>query len=518
MGLIWSPPIEKTPQEERILQRCKKAKLFVFLREYRHLLFDDAFQAELAGMYRAREAGRDPVPPALLALVTLLQAAMGVSDEDAVDCAAMDRRWQMLLGSLGSDDAPFSQGTLFNFRERLIAADLDQRLLERTVELAKATRGFSYKALRAAFDASPLFGAGRVEDTFNLIGHAARELLKSAAQRLKISLEEAVKRAGIPLLTGSSLKSALDINWDDPVEKRHALERLLAQVRSLASFVERELKEELDKPPLSTRFATLKQILAQDLEPDPEGGGSRIKQGVARERRISVRDADMRHGRKSKSSRVDGYKRHLVVDVESTVILGALVTPANRPEAEALGRLLVDAAQHSDELTDAYIDRGYLAAPEVQVVRRQGTAVHCKAFPLRNAGRYTKADFQLDLDAKRITCPAEQTVPFEFGTTVHFPTSACRTCPRRTECTTAADRGRSVSIHPQESFLVELRVAQKTGDGRKELRKRTVVEHSLAAIARSQGKKARFIGERKNLFDLRRHAAVANLFVAARAA
>jgi DDE family transposase/transposase-like protein DUF772 len=518
MGLVWSPPIVKSPREERILARCKKAKLFVFLREHRHELFNDEFQAELAGMYRAREAGRDPVPPALLALVTLLQAAMGLSDEDAVECAAMDLRWQMLLDNLGSEDAPFSQGTLFNFRERLIAAELDQRLLDRTVELAKTTRGFSYKSLRAAFDASPLFGAGRVEDTFNLIGHAARELLKTVAQRLDITVDEAVKRAGIPLLTGSSLKAALDIDWDDRTQKKAALERLLTQVRSLAAFVESELKEELDKPPLSTRFATLKQILAQDLEPDPEGGGSRIKQGVAKERRISIRDADMRHGRKSKTSRVDGYKRHLVVDVESTVILGAAITPANRPESEALGRLLGDAATHCELLSDAYIDRGYLAAPEVTVVREQGTAVHCKAFPLRNAGRYTKADFKLDLENNRITCPAGETVPFELGTTVHFPVSACRQCPLRADCTTAAERGRSVSIHPHESFLVELRAAQKTSSGRNELRKRTVVEHSLAAIGRSQGKKARFVGERKNLFDLRRHAAVANLFVAARAA
>lgn len=510
--------MEKTSSEERILRQCKKAKLFVFLREHRHRLFDDAFQAELAGMYRAGGAGKEPVPPALLALVTLLQAAMGVSDEDAVGFAAMDRRWQMLLDCLGEEEAPFSQGTLFNFRERLIRADLDRRLLERTIDLAKETRGFSFKSLRAAFDASPLFGAGRVEDTFNLIGHAARDLVTSVAQKLGISVEETVRRAGIPLLTGTSLKAALDIDWDDPAQKKQALERLLAQVRSLTAFVERELHSEIDKPPLAGRFAALKQILGQDLEPDPEGGGSRIKRGVARERRISVSDPDMRHGRKSKSSRVDGYKRHVVVDVESTVILGAAITPANRPEAEALGQLLGDAVQHADELTDAYFDRGYLAAPEVQTVRAAGTEVHCKSFPLRNHGRFTKADFDLDLENQRITCPEGLTAPFEFGTTVHFPASACRACPRRAECTTAAERGRSVSIHPHESFLAELRAVQKTPEGRNELRTRTVVEHSLAALGRTQGRKARFIGERKNLFDLRRHAAVVNLFVAARAA
>jgi hypothetical protein len=60
---------------------------------------------------------------------------------------------------------------LQEFRERLIAADLDRRVLERTVELATRTKAFDPrklpKTLRVAIDSSPLEGAGRVEDTYN---------------------------------------------------------------------------------------------------------------------------------------------------------------------------------------------------------------------------------------------------------------------------------------------------------------------------------------------------------------
>jgi hypothetical protein len=52
------------------------------------------------------------------------------------------------------------------FRKRLIEKTLDRRLVERTVELAAATGEFGARALRAALDSSPLWGAGRVEDTF----------------------------------------------------------------------------------------------------------------------------------------------------------------------------------------------------------------------------------------------------------------------------------------------------------------------------------------------------------------
>jgi membrane-associated phospholipid phosphatase len=84
----------------------------------------------------------------MLAMVTLLQAALGISDEEAIEYAAFERRWQMLLDGLGEEDAPFSQGCLFNVRQRLVAHDLDRRLLERTVELARRTKAFGVDVQR----------------------------------------------------------------------------------------------------------------------------------------------------------------------------------------------------------------------------------------------------------------------------------------------------------------------------------------------------------------------------------
>jgi hypothetical protein len=518
MALIWKPRVEVSKEEERILRKCKKSKLFVFLRMHRHELFDEPFQRELAAAYPERARGKEPVPPALLAMVTLLQAALGISDEEAVEYAAFERRWQMLLDCLGAEDAPFSQGSLFNFRQRLISGDLDRRLLERTVELARRTKAFGARALRAAFDASPLFGAGRVEDTFNLIGHAARDLLGSVAQRLGVDLAEAAHRAGIPLLTGTSLKAALDIDWDDAQAKKTALKRLLAQVESLEAFIKRELSAEMEQPPISEQLSTLRQVAEQDMEPDPDGGGVRIKQGVAKERRISVRDGQMRHGRKSKASRVDGYKRHIALDLDEKLILAVAVTPANRPEAEATEDLLTDVRRPGHTVEALHIDRGYLAAPVVASEREKGTRVLCKPFPLRNAGRFTKADFILDMGEQSITGPEGQKVPLRLGRVAHFPEAACEDCRSRSKCTAAKTAGRSLSIHPAEPLLLELRQRRAEPDGRAALRERVYVEHGLAAISRSQGRRARYLGVRKNLFDLRRHAAVANLHTAARAA
>jgi hypothetical protein len=522
MSLRWKPPVRLSAEEQKVVARCKAKKLFVFLRMHRRDLFDDPFQDELAAMYGEQPpGGSEAVPPALLAMVTILQAAFGTSDADAVEEAAMNLRWQLVLGCLGADDAPFSQGTLQKFRQRLIAYDMDKRLLDRTVELARRLGGFGHRNLRAAFDASPLFGAGRVEDTFNLIGHAAREVVRTAARRLGRSVEEIAARAGIPVLNASSIKAGLDTDWDSPAARGEALTKLVSQVESLARWLTTELEEATREPPLKEQLETMARLVAQDTEPDPEGGGQkhRVRDGVAKERQISIRDPAMRHGRKSKASRVDGYKRHIAVDLDVPLILGVAVTPANRPEAEGLPAMLDDIREQRRHLVEALIDRGYLGAPEIEAERANGVVVRCKPFPLRNGSRYTKADFHIDLETQTATCPQQVTVPIALGRTAHFPAERCDACPVRGACTSAQPgSGRSLTIHPHEPMHLELRQVARTREGRLALRERTPVEHRLAHLGQSQGRRARYIGQRNNLFDVRRHAAVANLHTARRLA
>jgi hypothetical protein len=153
----WNPPREIAPREAKLLSRLTRVrKLFRFLREYRHVVFDDAFQEELAAMYRDTGAGKPPLPPAFLAMAILVQAYQGVSDAEAVELSVVDLRWQLVLDRLGGEEPAFSQGALFEFRERLMAHDLDRRLLERTAEVARETKGFDPKklpqSLRVAVD------------------------------------------------------------------------------------------------------------------------------------------------------------------------------------------------------------------------------------------------------------------------------------------------------------------------------------------------------------------------------
>src|SRR5678815_1916780 len=126
----WQPRDELSRQEQALMKRLDRVrKLLGFLRVHRRQLFDDAFQDELATMYRPTGAGKSPVPPALMAMATLVQAYLGVSDAEMVELTVVDLRVQMALDRLGADTPAFSQGALVDFRDRLIRADLDLSLI-----------------------------------------------------------------------------------------------------------------------------------------------------------------------------------------------------------------------------------------------------------------------------------------------------------------------------------------------------------------------------------------------------
>jgi len=513
----WRPSMGLTKLEQALLKRLeKKRKLFGFLRRHRHEIFDDEFQAELEAMYRDTGAGKDPVAPAMMAMALLLQGYLGLSDWDAVETSFTDLRWQMVLGCLGATKPPFSQGALQGFRERLIAHDMDRRLLERTVELAKRTREFDWKklpkTLRVAIDSAPLEGAGRVEDTINLLAHAARKVVDCAADLLGWPAERVCREARAPLLLAPSIKASLDRDWSDPVQKAAAVKSLVVDLENLQDWIHANLAQELKKPPLGDEIATLKQLMDQDLEPDPGGGGKKIREGVSVDRRVSVEDPEMRHGRKSKTKRFNGYKRHLAVDLDSGLILSGAITPANRPEEEAAPDLARDIAKQGLEIGMLHIDRGYVKAAVVEEILGRGGEVVCRPWSARNKGTFSKGAFKINLRDLSITCPAGEVERIEFGSVTEFDPEACDHCRLRAQCTVVPlGTGRSVNIAEDERLQQRLRKYLASPGGRARLRERVGVEHQLAHLVRRQGRRARYRGLRKNLFDLRRASAIQNL-------
>jgi hypothetical protein len=510
----WHPPVELSAKEQQVVSRIRKAKLFIFLRQIRHQLFDQQFQTELATLFKDSSVGKCPVSPAQLALALILQAYTGVSDDEVIEALEMDRRWQLVLNCLDGEQAPFSKATLVRFRAVLIAKGGDRKLVERTVEIAKDKGNFSATKLRAALDSSPLWGAARVEDTYNLLGHALRKALVVIARSSQRNLASVSAEAGAEWVAASSLKAALDLDWNNPVAKAQALSTILTALDEVESWLQEN--SHLDAATSTQAQETLaigRQVQAQDVE-EASDGSPKLRRGVAKNRRISIEDGQMRHGRKSRQQRFDGYKRHVLTDLELGVVRAVGITAANEPEASVTDDIAADLKSQNVQLKELHIDRAYLNSTMVKQ-RSQDLTIVCKAWPVRNGKHFTKDAFTLNWEQGLIYCPNQVAVPFETGKVAHFPAAVCAQCPLQQQCT-SSQSGRSVSIHAEEPLLQELRQRQLTAMGRAKLRQRVAVEHTLARVGQWQGDRARYIGVRKNLFDLRRMAVVHNLHVIAR--
>lgn len=497
-------------REKAVAERLRRSsKFYVFLWSIREELFDNAFQDTLIAAYEPR--GQEPCPPALLAMVMLLQRFDGLSDADAVDEAENDQRWKLVLGTLDQKRAPFGQGSLVRFRTKAVEHDLDRKLVGRTVELAKRTGKYSWKHLKVALDSSPLEGAGRVEDTWNLIGRAMAKVVGAVAKATGKDESAVIEGAKLSVLNGPSIKAALDIDWADDEQRHDALQRLVDEAERLEAWVVRRMKGDADKPPVSDALTLLRRVVGQDLEPDPEGGGQRIREGVAEDRVISIGDPEMRHGRKSRSKTINGFKRHIVT--ANRIILGTAVEPANRREHEPVPRL-IESARRQGKIVSAHFDRGYLPSPELAEMWRNGVAIHSRAWGSTTPGIFDKSHFKISMRAKTVTCPAGKTTHITASGFAGFEQSDCSRCHLRSQCTRAERR--SIHIHENEQLLVELRRAQATRTGRLAYRQRTAIEHRLARLDAVQGSKARYKGARKNELDVNRAAAVVNLMEVAR--
>jgi hypothetical protein len=511
----WCYPTELSKQEERICARLKRnGKLFVFLRQNRHLIFSEEVHQKLLSMYSDYPRGKPIVCPMLLAMVSLLQAYEQESDASAVLESMFDQRWQMVLGCLGTEHPIFSQGVLCDFRHRLIKYNMDVMLLERTVEVAKEVGGFCYKQLRIALDSAPLEGAGRVEDTFNLIGHALELLVDCAAQIKQTNESEIIKEAGIRFIGKYSIKAALDIDWSDIQEKNKAINILLQDVAAIRHWLSKQPVSLTENQYLKETLSLLETVLSQNIEPDPDGG-SKIIDGVAPDRRISITDSDMRHGRKSSSRTINGFKQHIAIDLDHKLILATTVRPANEPEHEA-SKWLKPKVEKYGTVVSKSIDRGYLAADWTSELFAQGKKVIAKPWNPATQGKYGKKDFVIDLQKSIVTCPAGQTQritgnPGSFR--AKYSSKVCSICPIKNKCSDSKT-GRTIAIHDQEAMLQTLKYYVETPEGRKEARERVKVEHALASICNRKGTRARYAGLRLNEYDLNRTAMVTNLHIA----
>ena len=470
------------------------------------LFKDDDF-----AMFYHSDRGRPSVPPSLLALMTILKEHDQVSDEETVARSAYDLRWAAVLG-LPAGRQVCAKSTFQLFRAHLIIHEAVRQIFVKSIEEAKKS-GLLKGTLRAATDTKPILGRGAVLDTYNLLGEAIISLARQLAKEKSQSLDDYLHEVGMDLYAGLSLKGSADIDWSDEQARQSLLNRIVRDARTLL------VRANGGSDEVRKAAELLSQILMQDVEDKTDGRdappSARIKRGTTPGRVLSVTDPEQRHGHKSSSNRFNGSKASVVTDVDSQIIVGAVVLPGDAPDNQgALNQIKMAEANSGMTVSETFADCAYGDGGTRKEFEDAGRVLVAKVPKAPHTdGIFPKSRFLIDLENYTVTCPAGNTSSKYFmrGAVKVFSFAGfCSSCPLKAQCTKSAS-SRRLQVHPQERLLQQARAYQKTEDGRKRLRDRITVEHTLARLSHLGIGQARYIGLVKTRYQLLMACTVANL-------
>jgi hypothetical protein len=466
----------------------RPGSVFALLAEHRGEVFPAGLFADL---FPSR-TGRPSLPVDVAASVLVLQTLHDLSDRDTVEAVRCDLRWKVACG-LPLDYEGFHPSTLTYWRGRLARSQRPNRIFD-AVKSVMAETGVLRGKNRRAVDSVVLDDAVATQDTVTQLVAAIRRVRREVPGAVAIIAAGChahdYTRAGKP-----------DIAWDDK-DARDALVSALVgdALRVVAAFEEAAL---VDKP--AQAVALLALVAGQDVEPaegsDGTDGRWRIARKVAPDRVISVVDPQARHVHKTVHHRQDGYKGHVAVEPDTGLFTGGKLTQASgEANHEAVIGCELIAAEPGE--LEVLGDSAYGTGDARATLTDAGHTPVIKTMPLRPAvtGGFTLDEFTVDEAAGTVTCPNAVTRQMTPKRTVTFGV-ACRHCPLRGRCTTAAG-GRSLAVHPRDALLRRARRDWTTDtDLRAVYRQhRPMVERSISWLIGPKGRcrKLRYRGVTAN--------------------
>jgi Transposase domain (DUF772)/Transposase DDE domain len=484
-----------------------EGSFYALLAEHGHRIVRDE---DFVDCYSSR-MGRPSIPPSLLAMVMLLQHRTGLSDEQAMEAVRWDLRWKIALG-LPVDHDGWHPTSLTYFRARLLLHGKEGLALENTLRVAEEL-GLLEGAVEQIIDSTPMLGAAATQDTVRLVRHGVKGLIEAVG-----AVDE---RAGRRLDDGLQFDYAdanekPDCRWREKAERERMLTRVARDAERALRAVERA-DGLLEDERVAGAHRLLRDLLGQDFDIDEEGI-PRLHRGTRPDRIVSTVDPEMRHGRKSQHQRFDGYKLSVTATNSAVPLITAVdVAPASEQDGpQAKG--LIDAQPEHRRPRRMLGDTAYGTGPvRAELAERAVEMLAPVPAGIATDGRLAKRDFNIDLGAGTVTCPARQSAPIRTEPSgrrrATFAKAACDACPLRDRCLPPTGRRRQILLAPEEELLIAARQALEDPDTAEHLRRsRPRIERLLGLLAhRYRARKSRYVGRAKARLQAAWAAALVNL-------
>jgi hypothetical protein len=511
-----SPQDKLFAADQIYLDYVGRGTLYGYLAQNRQHLFRDE---DFAALYCA-DNGRTSVAPSLAISILFLRAYEKVSFVEAVDRTKYDLRWKVALG-LEMEEVPMQKSTLQEFEAKLVLHEKGEALLKKSIAEARRAGYLQSRKIRVALDTTPILGKGAVKDTYNLLAEGIEQLAGRLAELEGETAAAWAERQGLSRYFGSSLKGAAAIDWDDKKQRAQLLTAIVQDARRLLGWAEQAQAAHPEQAEtIAGAAALLRRLIAQDVEEKPEGG-CQIKPGTAKDRLVSVHDAEMRHGRKSARKRFNGHKAALAVDLESQLITGVEVLAGNAGDQEKALELVHQTERVMEaEVVETVGDCAYGGGPTRRAFADEERKLTAKVPASSNGACFPKREFAIDLEEMEGRCPAGQTTNDYRsagegqGGRLVFAAATCQSCSLRSQCVRGKGP-RTLTIQAEEDLQQRARVHNQSAAGRQSLRERVVVEHRIARLVQLGIRQSRYFGRTKTCLQVVMAAVVANLSLVA---
>jgi transposase len=485
-----------------------KGNLYVDLRTEFGTLYHDQLFADLYA-----PTGRPvEVAPWRLALVMVMQYIEGLTDRQAADAVRRCMDWKYVL-SLDLHDPGFDFTLLHDFRERLLAHDAAQRLLDTFLAACKA-RGWIRVRGTQRTDSTYVVAAIRRLYYLECVQEAMRHALNQLSE-----VNAPWVRQQVPLEWYERYGPRTEVSrFPKETSKRDALAlQIGADGYALLDGLGRDERAQSlrDLPAVEV----LRQIWVQHYYRCTVPGLATLRWRSTDEQPPatlliqSPYDVEARYSQKRETQWV-GYKVHLseTCDVgQPDVITQVSTTLATTSDFVMAPVIQEDLAARDLAPGTHLVDSGYVVAEVLVSARQQqidvlGPPLSSSSRQQREGQGYDLHTFAIDWEAQQAQCPqGHRSVKWTPGHSqtgeavlrIRFDRATCRTCPTRQACTSSPEAPRQLTVKPQpyHEALQAARQRQETPEFKGQYALRAGVESTLSqAVRRFALRQSRYIG------------------------
>ena len=409
--------------------------------------------------------GQPAQAPAHLALVSVMQFAEGLSDQQTADAVRARSDWKYAL-ALELTDPGFDSSVLCEFRKRLITGQAELLLFETMLTLFHE-QGLIKAKGRQRTDSTHVLAAIQTLNRLECVGETLRHALNTLAT-----------------VAPEWLQSWVPATWFDRYSRRFAEYRLPAEKPARYRLAEqigadgRQLLQQFYHPATPTWLWQVPavQILcqvwlqqfyaltndqpmrwrtAEDLPPAPLLISSPY-------------DSEARYSKK-RETEWTGYKVHLSETCDDdmpNLITDVATTLATTPDHAMTGVIQDQLAGRELLPSEHIVDAGYVTADQLVASQRQQVDLVGPTAP--EPGWQAKANqgfaascFVIDWEAQTASCPQGKTSVIwrpttnKYGqamVTIRFAHTDCQGCPMRPNCV-ASKRPRALTIRAHDQYV-----------------------------------------------------------------